>query len=263
MNVYVCPVCGAPLLREGNALRCEHRHSYDISAAGYVNLTPPLAGRHGDDADMVAARRAFLNKGHYDPLRRAVCDMLSAASPKTLLDAGCGEGYYTGSVCETIPDADVYGVDVSKKAVEKASKYCRQASFCVASVYRMPYADRSFDAILNVFSPLALDEYLRTLRPGGSLVMAVPAPDHLIELKRAVYKDVFIKEMKDDALDGFSKQEVKRIAFTMDLDGETLRELFGMTPYAKKTSLADRAKLDCVDRMSVTASFFVYRYTKL
>ena len=114
-----------------------------------------------------------------------------------------------------------------------------------------------------ILAPVAYGACLRTLRPDGSLAVLFPGPDHLIELKRAVYDDVFIKEMKDDALDGFSKQEVKRIAFTMDLDGETLRELFGMTPYAKKTSPADRAKLDCVDRMSVTASFFVYRYTKL
>lgn len=263
MSVYVCPVCGSALVRTDRTFKCENRHSYDISAAGYVNLSPPSAGSHGDDREMVDARRAFLGKGHYAPLCDGVCEAVRKTQPRVLLDAGCGEGYYTRRICDAFPGAAVYGIDISKKAAEKAAKLCRGASVCVASVYRMPYSDNCFDCAVNVFSPLAADEYRRVIKPGGGLVMAVPTPDHLIELKRAVYDSVIVKEMKDEALDGFELCDSAGIRFSMDLDGEDLKALFTMTPYYHKTSYEDKARIDGVRRLSVTASFTVFRYKKL
>ena len=263
VSVYVCPVCRRPLVRDGGSYRCENRHVFDVASSGYVNLSPPSSGTHGDDAEMVAARRAFLHTGNYDPLCALVCEALSGKNIKTVLDAGCGEGYYTKKICEKLPGASVYGLDISKKAAEKAAKYCKDASFCVASAYRMPYADSCFDAVVNVFSPLALDEYSRVLSPGGFLCLSVSMPDHLIELKRAVYDDVFVKEMKEDELPGYDLIEKKQLRYVMDLQGKQLSDLFMMTPYARKTSYKDKAKLGDVEKMNVTASFAVFIYKKI
>ena len=262
MSVYICPVCGKPLEREGNVYKCAERHSFDIASSGYVNLSPPSSGSHGDDADMVTARRAFLEGGYYSPLCEAVCEAAAASSPATLLDAGCGEGYYTERIGKAVPGCAIYGVDISKKAAEKASKRCRGAHICVASVYRMPYADHSFDLVVNIFSPLSVDEYARVIRRGGRLLLAVPEPDHLIELKRAVYDTVNVKEMKGTELPGFTLENEKKISFLMDLDGQSLQALFMMTPYYHKTSYEDKAKLGSIERLSVTASFSLFSYIK-
>ena len=262
MSVYICPVCGHPLVRADNTMRCENSHSYDISAKGYVNLLGPGKSVRGDDADMVAARRRFLNSGSYDALRDGICEVLKNISFETLLDAGCGEGYYTKRICDTFEKADIYGLDISKKAAEKASSLCKTANICVASAYRMPYADNSFDCIVNVFSPLAANEYSRVLKKGGRLIMAAPLPEHLAELKRIVYDKVNIKTMKETDMEGFSFLSEKHIVYPMQLDTASLKDLFTMTPYYHKTSFEDKAKLDSVASLTVTASFAIFDYIK-
>lgn len=263
MSVYICPVCSKPLVKTDKTMRCDNNHCYDISAKGYVNLLSPGKSLRGDDADMVTARRAFLNSGSYNALRDGICEVLSKIEFVNILDAGCGEGYYTKRLCDTFSDAFIYGLDISKKAAEKASSLCRTAEICVASAYRMPYADNSFDCILNVFSPLAADEYKRVLKKGGHLVMAVPLPEHLFELKKIVYDNAVFKEMKSDLIDGFEKISETNIRYKMTLDNLMLKNLFTMTPYYHKTSYEDKKKLDDIDSLAVTAAFVVFDYIKL
>ena len=76
MSLFCCPVCGGPLRREEQVLRCPKRHSYDLSREGYVYLLPPNQ-RHssapGDDKGMAAARRDFLSKKYYLSLLNTLC----------------------------------------------------------------------------------------------------------------------------------------------------------------------------------------------
>lgn len=262
MSVYICPVCGKALIKEDKTMRCENKHSYDISGKGYVNLLGPGKSVRGDDADMVSARRRFLNSGGYDALCREICGILSQIRFETLLDAGCGEGYYTKRICDTFDKAQIYGLDISKKAAEKASSLCKNAHICVASAYRMPYADNSFDCAVNVFSPLAADEYRRVIKPGGHFVMAAPLPEHLKELKQAVYDSVNIKVMKDAEIPGFRLLSENKLTYEMRLDTPLLKDLFTMTPYYHKTSYEDRARLDGIEALSVTASFVIFDYIR-
>ena len=145
--MYICPVCRKELLQNGKSLVCENRHSFDISASGYVNLLTGSGKNHGDDPEMVAARRRFLNRGYYSPLCEAVINECRKAAPSYLLDAGCGEGYYTKRIKDALPECGVYGFDISKKAAEKAAKL-GGLRICVASAYRMPYKDSGFDIAL-------------------------------------------------------------------------------------------------------------------
>ena len=263
MSVYICPVCGKPLVREENTMRCENRHSYDISAKGYVNLLGPGKSVRGDDADMVAARRRFLNSGNYDALRNGICEVLKKIEFETLLDAGCGEGYYTKRICDEFENAEIYGLDISKKAAEKASSLCKTAHICVASAYRMPYSEHSIDCVLNVFSPFAADEYKRVLKKDGHLVMAAPLPEHLAELKQAVYDSVNVKEMKDTKIQGFKLVSEDSTVYRMRLETQLLKDLFTMTPYYHKTSYEDKAKLDGIGMLDVTAAFMIFDYIRI
>lgn len=110
---------------------CPQGHTFDIAAKGYVNLlmsNSSGAKRHGDDRLMINARRDFLSKGFYEPLREAVYEALSADFPRggTLLDAGCGECWYTSyfksRLGESGLEPQVLGVDISKYALEKHRK---------------------------------------------------------------------------------------------------------------------------------------------
>lgn len=85
--------------------KCPLGHSYDAAREGYVNLH---SGRRlGDTAEMLAARRRFLGRGHYEPLSDTINRLVAQGGiladstsdlPPTVLDAGCGEGYYLGAL---------------------------------------------------------------------------------------------------------------------------------------------------------------------
>ena len=127
----------------------------------------------------------------------------------------------------------------------------------------MPYAENSFDCIVNIFSPLASDEYKRVLKKGGHLIMAVPLPEHLAELKYAVYDTVNIKEMNNTETDGFTLVSEKSIIYKMQLETPLLKDLFTMTPYYHKTSFEDKQKLEHIPSLTVTAAFVIFDYIKL
>ena len=90
---FRCPVCSQELKKERKIWVCPQGHTFDIAAKGYVNLlmsNSSGAKRHGDDRLMINARRDFLSKGFYEPLREALYEALSTEFPRggTLLDAG-------------------------------------------------------------------------------------------------------------------------------------------------------------------------------
>lgn len=127
---YSCPLCHAPLSRRDNSYICPLRHQFDLAKEGYVNLLPVQFKRSrdpGDSAEMMQARRAFLDAGHYQPLRDAISDFLSVAAPERLLDIGCGEGYYTHAFAAIA--AHCWGLDVSKSAIRAAARRYPQVNF--------------------------------------------------------------------------------------------------------------------------------------
>ena len=83
---------------------------------------------HGDDKRMVKARSAFLERGYYDPMRQELIKQGLAAARQgmTVLDAGCGEGYYTAEMAKTLREREyrpkVAGIDISKAALQEAAK---------------------------------------------------------------------------------------------------------------------------------------------
>lgn len=104
---FSCPLCHQPLSREKNSYICPQRHQFDMAKEGYVNLLPVQHKRSrdpGDSAEMIQARRAFLDAGHYQPLRDAIVAQLRERLDEkatAVLDIGCGEGYYT-RICRCV-----------------------------------------------------------------------------------------------------------------------------------------------------------------
>lgn len=210
-----CPLCAAPLaLWEGRSLCCENRHTYDLSAKGYVNLAPShnqKAEKYG--AALFESRRRIFADGFYTHVANALCELaaeLLARIPADLrwqnpltglpipgmpppshfaplvVDVGCGEGYYAREMQRALPDALVAGVDLSRDAVLAAARESALPRWMVADLTRLPFQDGSVSLLLDVLTPADYREFRRVLRPDGWLIKVVPGDDYLIEIREAL-----------------------------------------------------------------------------
>lgn len=272
MPDLTCPVCGGVLHREERSLRCGAGHCYDIARQGYVNLlrsNQSKSKRHGDDKRMVAARTAFLDAGYYAPLRDAVAAAAAefTAGDADVLDAGCGEGYYTAQVLHTLQQQgrtpSVCGVDISRDALICAHRRAPELTLAVASIAHLPVADASCDLLLNVFAPHDAGEFARVLRPQGVLLRVIPLERHLWGLKCAVYDRPYENEMPDPALSGFVLTARRELRGTVTLRSQAeIEALFCMTPYYYKTGARDQAKLRALDTLTTETEFALLIYNK-
>lgn len=273
MSLFCCPVCGAPLTRETGAYRCPVRHSFDIAREGYTYLLPPNhkhSAAPGDDSGMAAARREFLSKGYYEPLLNTLCSHFSALSGPSpaILDAGCGEGYYTAGVYQSLQQAGkaprMAGTDISKSILRYAARRERGVEFAVASSYHLPLADQCLDLLLNCFSPLALEEFRRVLRPGGYFFYVVPAAEHLWEMKEVLYDHPYPNEEKETPYEGFVYRAILPVEAAITLPSQSdIHALFQMTPYYWKTPKAGAARLAALDHLSCRIAFRIHLFQKL
>ena len=271
-SLFRCPICRAALDRQDNRYLCPAGHSFDRAAAGYVHLLPANKMHSkdpGDDKGMATARNRFLSGGYYKPLCDTLAQLALQYAPETVsvLDSGCGEGYYSAAIYQALVQAgrkvNLAGVDLSKHALRRAAKREKAAEFAVASVYDIPVADRSADLILNCFSPLALEEFLRILKPGGVYFYVVPGEKHLWELKEVLYENPYPNTEKLTPYEGFTYLEVRSVDGVIHLpDQQTISDLFQMTPYFWKTPKSGTEKLAALDSLDTTISFRIHVFRK-
>ncbi len=222
---------------------CENRHSFDIAKEGYVNLLPVQNKRSidpGDNLTMMQARRAFLNQGFYQPLVQSISSLLQThlSDNASLLDLGCGEGYYTQALAQqlnTTGQHQFWGVDISKTAIRYAAKREPSIAFTVASAYQLPFFNASFDAVIRIYAPSDDNELRRVIKPNGLLLTVQPAAYHLFELKQAIYPAP--KRHTEDAkvLEGFELVSQQTLDYPMHFTRpEDLLNLVNMTPFGWK-----------------------------
>ncbi len=287
LAALICPVCGAALTRGSGRFACAQGHAFDIAREGYVNLLsgvrrPPLAG---DARPMLQARRRLLERGIYRPLSDAVSALVAAhldglgrtagygGDVPRVLDAGCGEGYYLGELGRRLrqrPDGGAVGlcgVDIAKDAIKLAARRQRDALFLVADATgRLPLAAGSADALLNIFAPRNPAEFDRALAPAGLLLVVIPGPGHLAEL-RAALGLLDIEANKEHRVaerfaGRFAPAAAETLAYDLELDREGVRDLVLMGPNYRHLSDRTRAALDRLDRFRTRAEFVVMRFRK-
>ncbi|ELY4095779.1 23S rRNA (guanine(745)-N(1))-methyltransferase [Cronobacter sakazakii] len=256
---FICPLCYLPLEPQAKSFRCASHHQFDIAKEGYVNLLPVQHKRSrdpGDSTEMMQARRAFLDAGHYAPLRERTAQLLNERLPQsgaTLLDIGCGEGYYTSAFATltSTHGGQSFGLDVSKSAIRFAAKRYTDISFCVASSHRLPFADAFFDAVVRIYAPCKAEELARVVKPGGVVVTVTPGPRHLIQLKGLIYDEVRLHAPNEESLPGFTLAEEQALRYEMCLNGEEATTLLQMTPFAWRArpevwaALKEQTAFDC------------------
>lgn len=190
-DLLVCPRCGGGLAERAGALACETGHAFDIARQGYVNLL--LGGAHTGTADtsaMVAARAAFLARGHFSVVDEALVDAVSRATAGVdgcILDVGAGTGEHLAAVLDRVPGRIGLALDLSKHAARRAAHVHERVGAVVCDAWgRLPVRDGAAVAVMSVFAPRNAAEFARVLVPGGVLVVVAPTVAHLAELVAAL-----------------------------------------------------------------------------
>ena len=274
-----CPICkgefslrGAENEQGSISLVCHgtRKHCYDLSSSGYANFMPPGHTDGGDAKAAVRARTDFLNTELY---RTAAEEMVKALKKQVsdaegiVLDAGCGEGYYTQLLAQH--GYSCLGFDLSKAAVDASAKRIARSEvgtgfFGVGSVFELPVADASCAAIVNVFAPCAEDEFLRALQSGGILLVAYAGPEHLMGLKRALYDTTKENDTRADLPKKMQLVDEVRVKYSICVESQQqIQNLFAMTPYYWRTSPSDSEKLKDLERLETEVDMIFALYQKI
>ncbi len=266
---YLCPLCHKALQLNQRSYKCENNHQFDVAKEGYVNLMPVQHKRSkdpGDNKEMMQARRRFLDGDHYHQLRQTVADLLKQNHPQQILDIGCGEGYYTHYFKQVL-SADnqastVFGLDISKIAIRYAAKRYPDCRFSVASSHRLPFADRSLNAVVRIYAPCKAEELERVLDHHGILITVTPAARHLYQLKELIYQDVVLHDESGEELTAFELSHEQKLSYSMNLSGQDAFDLLQMTPFAWRASEAVKQQLLTSTQFECEADFMIRVYKK-
>lgn len=261
MVVLRCSVrdCGLPLDPDGKGLRCGKGHAFDVARSGYVNLLQPQDRRSlrlGDPPEARAARARFLDRGFEAPLVAALCGIVESSSARAggggiaLLDVGCGDGFFLRAICGALEARlriEAHGLDISAAAVDSAARMQPDATFVVANADRvLPHADGSFDVVTSVNARLNAAEFRRVLKDGGTLVVVVPAPDDLAELRAAVLGEAGERErmprVREQLAGGFDAGAALTVRHVVRMDVEALRDALALTYRGARRSLQPRVE---------------------
>ena len=257
--VWICPICELNLEKTQHSWSCDNQHSFDQAKEGYVNLLPAHQKRSkhpGDNPEMVVARRTIHEAGLYQPLAENLVTVVADCSQtKTLLDIGCGEGYYDGFIAKAVSGISIYGIDIAKSAVKLAAKKYPKQHFAVAGARRIPVATAAMDLAMCIFSPSTDSEVTRVLNKDGHYLEVGPAPRHLWELKTALYDQPQEHNILRRTMAGSTLTREGEVFYEKQLNNIQLQALIAATPFAFRGHREKRAELREQPAFSVTMAF--------
>ena len=258
-SVLVCPVCGGGLglTAAGRSLACSAGHSFDIARQGYVNL---YRGKPVNEysKESFRQRQQILEKGMYAHILEEICSFLQAVCgagrPRLLLDAGCGEGYYTREIAARLGGCglDFYGVDLSRDSVQLAASTANQAGgaasaikWLVADIGHLPVRDGSVDFLLDIFTSANYEEFQRILSPDGYLIKVIPGEGHVKELREAASSQLHHKDYKERKGAAVFSEHFETIL------NKTVSQTFAVTPEERDVFIHMTPLLFHVDKTKV------------
>ena len=257
-----CPLCRGALTRSGGSLVCAKRHCFDVARQGHVNLVP--AQRESFyRRELFESRAAVFAAGVFAPVVKAIGEVIDRHVPgehPVLVDAGCGEGYYTKNVCPGRAMERI-GFDLSKEAVKLAARGQSGASFVVGDLANIPLGDGCADVLLDVFTPANYAQFARVLRPGGLLVKLSPRAGYLAELREAARGLLRRGEHNGAPVEQYAQKhmtllEKREITYTLPVDAALAADLARMTPMLAGIDV-DGLDLSAVTQITVDETLMI------
>ena len=237
-SAFACPICQENLTLVESSLKCCNRHSFDLAKFGYVNLAPQIKQSANYDKENFQNRQQILEAGFYQAILETISDLLATnPSAKTVLDIGCGEGFYSRKLQESHSDKAFYAFDISKDSVQIAAKSETNwaVNWFVGDLARLPIKEASMDVLLDIFSPANYGEFRRVLSQNGILIKVIPTENHLKEIRQIVQdhltnKDYSNLDIKEHFQEHFSIQSRQIASLTKPITAEQRQALLSMTP---------------------------------
>ena len=237
-SAFFCPICQDNLTLVETSLKCSNRHSFDLAKFGYVNLAPQIKQSANYDKENFQNRQQILEAGFYQAILETISALLARLeTAKTILDIGCGEGFYSRKLQESHSEKTFYAFDISKDSVQIAAKSEPNwaVNWFVGDLARLPIKDASMDILLDIFSPANYGEFRRVLSQNGILIKVVPTENHLKEIRQMVQdhltkKDYSNQDIKEHFQEHFSIQSSQIASLTKPITPEQRQALLSMTP---------------------------------
>ena len=256
-TAFVCPICQENLALVESSLKCSNRHSFDLAKFGYVNLAPQIKQSTNYDKENFQNRQQILEAGFYQNILKGISDILATKpSAKTVLDIGCGEGFYSRKLQESHSDKTFYSFDISKDSVQIAAKSEANwaVNWFVGDLARLPIKDTSMDILLDIFSPANYGEFRRVLSKDGILIKVIPTENHLNEIRQMVQdqltkKDYSNQDIKEHFQEHFSIQSSQTASLIKPITAEQRQALLSMTPLLFHV---DHTKIDWTQLTEIT-----------
>ena len=256
-TAFACPICQENLTLLETSFKCCNRHSFDLAKFGYVNLAPQIKQSANYDKENFQNRQQILEAGFYQAILEVVSDLLSSSkNAKTILDIGCGEGFYSRKLQESHSEKTFYAFDISKDSVQIAAKSEPNwaVNWFVGDLARLPIKDASMDILLDIFSPANYGEFRRVLSKDGILIKIIPTENHLKEIRQKVQdqltnKDYSNQDIKEHFQEHFTILSNQTASLTKTITAEQLQALLSMTPLLFHI---DQSKIDWSQLTEIT-----------
>ncbi|CEY60716.1 methyltransferase domain-containing protein [Streptococcus pseudopneumoniae] len=256
-TAFACPICQENLTLLETNFKCCNRHSFDLAKFGYVNLAPQIKQSANYDKENFQNRQQILEAGFYQAILDAVSDLLaSSKTTTTILDIGCGEGFYSRKLQESHSEKTFYAFDISKDSVQIAAKSEPNwaVNWFVGDLARLPIKDTSMDILLDIFSPANYGEFRRVLSKDGILIKVIPTENHLKEIRQKVQdqltnKDYSNQNIKNHFQEHFTILSNQTASLTKTITVEQLQALLSMTPLLFHV---DQSKIDWSQLTEIT-----------
>lgn len=248
-TAFACPICQENLTLLETNFKCCNRHSFDLAKFGYVNLAPQIKQSANYDKENFQNRQQILEAGFYQAILDSVSDLLaSSKTTTTILDIGCGEGFYSRKLQESHSEKTFYAFDISKDSVQIAAKSEPNwaVNWFVGDLARLPIKDANMDILLDIFSPANYGEFRRVLSKDGILIKVIPTENHLKEIRQRVQDQLTNKEysnqdIKEHFQEHFTILSSQTASLTKTITAEQLQALLSMTPLLFHV---DQSKID-------------------
>ncbi len=260
--MIVCPICKKTLNKVERSYICANKHNFDIAKQGYCNVYRKTSLSSGDNKEMIQARTNFLKSHAYDFLVDTLISIIQSYPVASLIDVGCGEGYYTNQIQRQL-NTQVIGFDLSKEALKIASRENKDVPYFLSSIFDLPIADESADAVLSIFSPLAKQEYSRILKSKGIFIKVDPDVHHLQQLKQQLYDEVTFNEVLQLEMKDFTLKDCIHIHERQMLQPSQIQDLLKMTPYYYKTKPEAIERVFALPKLECDFDFIIYVYEKI
>lgn len=242
IDVFKCPLCKEDMITiDKNSMVCINNHCFDISKKGYVNLLNSNT-KTIYDKELFESRHEIYNSKVYDnlteELKYIIHNYTLDKNINYILDAGCGEGYFSNKLYE---DKNInnrcklIGIDIAKEGISMATRGENEVIWCISDLSNLPFKDNAFGVILNILSPANYKEFTRVLSDDGIIVKIVPESNYLKEIRTNIQGNIKNSDYDNKNIVAVFKKHLNvvyenRINYKTDISILNLMNLVKMTP---------------------------------